>query len=125
MTNGRHRQAIQQAFAARESEAPPFAETLQAARARVSESRRGPMLAGAAAILVLAVLLIPRAPEPGLIVEDELLGETWWTAPSDSLLPVASVVPSSDALLPQRRTDIYGEIPALVPSTNPGGETLL
>ena len=125
MTNSEHKEAIRAAFAAREESAPDFAATLQAARRHTAKNRQAPLVAAAAAVALLAVVLLPDSHGPGIVADEDLLGATWWTAPSDSLLTTSAAPLRSDGLLPQRQTDIYGELPALVPSTNPGGETLL
>ena len=125
MTSSKHSEAVRAAFAAREESAPDFAVSLQAARRHAAKSRQAPLIAAAAAVALIAVMFLPEPSDPRIVADEDLLGATWWSAPSDSLLTTSVAPLRSDGLLPQRQTDIYGELPALVPSTNPGGETLL
>ena len=60
----------------------------------------------------MLVMIWPQNEAPDLISEDELLGTTSWSPPSDVLLPT-------------RRTNIFNDLPALPESTGPVGETLL
>lgn len=105
---------LRRALAAREQEAPQFACVWQAAEKRHAARRiRHRALAGVAAVVAMAALLPWRSPDVSvLVVEEELLGSTSWSAPSDVLMPI-------------RRTDIYEELPELIKSTEPDGGTLL
>ncbi|MEM9402603.1 MAG: hypothetical protein AAGA44_08975 [Pseudomonadota bacterium] len=93
--------------------APGFAETFAAAAQR--SQRRAPLLRVglpiAAAVAVVAVLTGRPEPELGLVSEAELFGSTSWRAPSDELLP-------------NRRFDIYRDLPELGESTKLQGEAL-
>ena len=93
-------------------------ESVWAAAERRSKQRRGPkvaqiaaLTAGLAALLALG-LLSPGDDSVRYVDLDELMGSTSWSAPSDFLLP-------------ERRNDIYREIPLLFESTESTGGTLL
>lgn len=112
------RHALREAQERAESgDVPAFDRVWAAAtvRARTVRSRRRAIVgsATAAAVAVFAfVLLMPRGVELQFVDEAELLGTTSWSAPSDSLLP-------------ERRFDIYQEIPVLIESTETYGGALL
>lgn len=111
----RLREALRTAQADSESgRAPDFADCWSAAerRAGVLRRRRG-VLAGSAvaAAAVLAIGLL-GGDDREYIDSDEFLGSTSWSAPSDSLLP-------------ERRFDIYSEIPLQMESTGTNGGALL
>ena len=96
---------------------PEFDRNWAAANARTRTLRRWHrVLAGsvaAAAVAAIAFgLLVPREVEMRFVDEDELLGTTSWSAPSDGLLP-------------EHRFDIYQEIPVLIESTETYGGALL
>ena len=94
---------------------PAFDTTWQAAEERHARGRRRyRYLAGAAAIVAAAVIAIyGQAPqEPAYIEVADLLDSTWWSAPSD-------------ALLPDRQFDIYQDMPEVFESTEPAGGSLL
>jgi len=96
---------------------PQFDRVWAAANARTRTSRRQRrVVAGAAAAATVAAiafgLLVPRGGELQFVDEDELLGTTSWSAPSDSLLP-------------EHQFDIYREIPVLIESTETNGGALL
>ena len=98
-----------------EADAPAFDATWQAAATRHAATRRRyRWFAGAAAVLaVIAVAFNQQTPEqPSYIEVAELLETTYWTAPSD-------------ALLPERSFDIYQELPVIFESTELEGGTLL
>ncbi|MDJ0759266.1 MAG: hypothetical protein QNJ19_07700 [Woeseiaceae bacterium] len=108
-------QRIRRAMTSADGAPPAFDEVYEAARARLVASRRRKQSAiGLAAVLALVAVLVPwQSPQsPGLVSEEELLGTTSWSAPSD-------------VLLPSRETDIFYELPALPGSTEPAGGTLL
>lgn len=94
-----------------------FDATWEAAQ-RSSERRRRLMLArnfglAASVVAVIALALLSSSDDSTQYVDvDELMGSTSWTAPSDILLP-------------ERRYDIYQEIPSLFESTESTGGTLL
>ena len=97
----------------KEGAAPDFAETFEAATQRAE--RRSTLMRASipvAAAVVLVAVIVGR-PEPGFVYvsEAELFGATSWQAPSDELLPT-------------RQFDIYRDLPDLVESTKPDGETL-
>lgn len=118
MTERRLDDAVRRAWPA-----PPgrgFAELWAGAAAREARRRqRVRALAAAAAVAALAVTLVVLMSGPGGdpdvafdLRTAELLETTRWTAPSD-------------ALLPERRVDLYGELPAMIESTDmPGGPLL-
>jgi len=89
--------------------APAFDTVYRAAERRALRSRRTRFagLAAAAAIFVLlAVTLLPTQKDEFSYLDlQELTTTTSWTAPSDSLLP-------------QRRFDIYRELPELIDVTH-------
>jgi len=99
------------------SRAPTFAVTWRAAEQRYTRSRRrNRMLAGAAAVVAVAIVGLQLQTSPTADVNyidvDELLGSTSWAAPSDVLLPA-------------HEFDIYQELPSLLESTDTAGGTLL
>lgn len=98
-----------------DAEAPAFNDTWQAATARHALARRRYRWFASAAALVAAVTVafnLQSPPEPSYIEVAELLETTYWTAPSD-------------ALLPERSFDIYQELPVIFESTELEGGTLL
>lgn len=100
----------------RDTTAPPFGEMWQRAGARYTASRRQ-YTGFAVAAAVVAMLVISfgnRAPveEAAYIEIAELLETTYWSAPSD-------------VLLPEREFDIYQELPVLFESTEPAEGALL
>ncbi len=85
------------------------------ARTRTLRRQRRVVAGSVAAAAVAAIafgLLVPREVELRFVDEDELLGTTSWSAPSDSLLP-------------EHQFDIYQEIPVLIESTETYGGALL
>ena len=96
--------------------APAFGETWQRAGARFATSRRRYTgFAAAAAITATLVIAFGNQPtvEPAAYIEvAELLETTYWSAPSD-------------VLLPEREFDIYQELPVLFESTEPAEGALL
>ncbi len=93
----------------------PFERTWQAAERRFANRRRARLgFASVAAVAaVAAITLFSRAPtETPYIQAAELLETTYWTAPSD-------------ALLPDKRFDIYQDLPELFESTEPAEGALL
>ena len=90
-------------------------EVWWAARERLAVSRRRyQRFAAVAAIVAIAFIGFharPPAQETYIEVAD-LLETTYWTAPSD-------------VLLPERQFDIYEDMPALFEATEPAGGTLL
>ena len=107
------REAVSQSWPA--SREPGFEATWQAANRRVAAGRRRyGYLAGAAAIVaaVAIAMNLQSAPETAYIEVADLLETTYWTAPSD-------------ALLPDRQFDIYQDMPEIFESTEPAGGSLL
>ncbi len=114
------RDEIRQAWPAASGDAEPsFETTWQAAqRQHAVARRRYRRFAGAAAVVAVAVIAVnfafyaqPPAGESYVEVAD-LLDSTYWTAPSD-------------ALLPDRQFDIYQDMPVIFESTEPAGGALL
>ena len=92
-----------------------FASTWRAAEKRhVSRRRHYRRFASAAAVVAAVVIALnARSPLQDSYIEvAELLESTYWTAPSD-------------VLLPQHRFDIYREIPTFIESTKLEEGTLL
>jgi len=99
------------------SRVPSFAVTWRAAEERYARSRRRyGMLAGAAAVVAIAIVGLQLQTSPtadvNYIEVDELMGSTSWTAPSD-------------VLLPRHEFDIYQELPSVIESTETAGGSLL
>ena len=99
------------------SRVPAFAMTWHAAEQRYARARRRyGMLAGAAAVVAMAIVGLQLQTSPtadvNYIEVDDLMGSTSWTAPSD-------------VLLPSHEFDIYQELPTLLESTEAAGGTLL
>ncbi len=95
--------------------APDFAVVFAAAERelRSRQHLRYGSIAAAVVIAILAVSLQPVQQQQIIYIDvEELAASTSWHAPSDSLLP-------------DRRFDIYQEIPRLFESTEPDGGTLL
>ena len=95
---------------------PPFDRVMRAAEAqRAATLRRRRWSAAAAALVTVAVIVsylqAPRQ-EVHYIEVAELLDSTYWTAPSD-------------VLLPQKEFDIYRDMPVLFESTEPAEGALL
>ena len=96
---------------------PAFEKVFAAAEAEVAaHKRRRRALGGLAAAAVIAVValtvMLPNAPTWQYVDPEELTGSTSWVAPSD-------------VLLPERRFDIYGEVPVLIESTESDEGALL
>ena len=94
---------------------PSFEDTWQAAHRRYGAGRRKyGYFAGAAAIAAAAVIAFNmQQPQQTPYIEvAELLETTYWTAPSD-------------ALLPDRQFDIYQDMPEIFESTEPAEGALL
>jgi len=94
---------------------PSFEMTWQAAQQRHAAGRlHYRRFAGAAAIVAAAVIAMYAQPPAGesYIEVADLLESTYWTAPSD-------------ALLPNRQFDIYQDMPVIFESTEPAGGALL
>lgn len=88
---------------------PAFKDVFAAAEARVAaRNRRRRALAGVAAagvvVLVTLTVMRPAEHEWQYVDPEEFASSTNWVAPSD-------------VLLPERRFDIYEEIPVLIEST--------
>lgn len=96
-------------------DAADFETVFRAAERQLSAQRRRPYV-GFAATAILAALvlnLMPRGePEFTYVDLNDLSATTAWTAPSD-------------ALLPDRKIDIYREIPRLFESTESATGALL
>lgn len=98
-----------------QDDAPPFEASWQAARRRHAAGRRryGRLAAAAALIAAVAIAISLRTPPRAHYIEvADLLETTYWSAPSD-------------ALLPQRQFDIYQDMPEIFESTEPAGGSLL
>ena len=94
---------------------PSFDDAWHAAGDRYSASRRNVrrFAAAAAVAAIAAIAMFGNAPVDVTYVEVvELMESTYWTAPSD-------------VLLPERQFDIYQDMPELFESTEPAGGTLL
>ena len=96
---------------------PGFAETWNAAQARADQVRRRFHYAAAAAVGTLAIIVVANLPAPSTdalayIDLSELENTTYWSAPSD-------------ALLPESQFDIYQDMPTLMESTEAYGGALL
>ena len=96
---------------------PGFKETWNAAEARADQHRRRFHYAAAAAVGALAIVVVANLPAPpgdalAYIDMAELENSTYWSAPSD-------------ALLPESRFDIYQDMPTLFESTEAYGGALL
>ncbi len=111
------REQLRQAWQQRSGdEVPPFDSVMRAADSRrASTLRQRRWSAAAAAVIVTAVIAVylqtPRQ-ESHYIEVAELLDSTYWTAPSD-------------VLLPDREFDIYQDMPELFESTEPAEGALL
>lgn len=118
MTDKQLTQTLKRTQAAvEEGRVPPFDEVFAKASATVHrQSRRrrvgGGLLAAAALAAVIATLLPEPQPDWQYVDPDQFASDTSWTAPSD-------------VLMPERRFDIYGEIPVLIESTETDGGSLL
>lgn len=107
------REAVRQSWP--NPSAPSFEKTWSAAtQRRAPRRRRYGFLAAAAALGAIGLITLNgQAPEQNTYIEvAELLESTYWTAPSD-------------ALLPDRQFDIYQDMPEIFESTEPAGGTLL
>ena len=96
---------------------PDFGDTIRAAEAKLSDTRRPLPIAGAAVAMVALTLVGvwmrgTNTPVDEFHIGDALLGSTQWTAPSDVLLPA-------------REFDIYRDLPELPGSTESEQGTLL
>lgn len=102
--------------AAPSGDPPSFGVVWSAAERRFAARRlRHRVLAGAAIVAAVAVFVTLRAPVDDSVAYIEVadvLESTYWSAPSD-------------VLLPERQFDIYQEIPVLMESTEPAGGALL
>ena len=99
-----------------EDKTPSFDRVWQAAEERYTSSRkRYRNVASAAAVIAATVIALNwQSPteQNNYIEIAELLGSTSWSAPSD-------------VLLPDRKFDIYQDMPVLFESTEPAGGALL
>lgn len=108
------RSALKRGLRYAQGSTPSFASVWAAAEQR-STRQRGIAIAGlsAAAAALLALGFLTSGDDAVRYVDvDELMGSTSWSAPSDFLLP-------------ERRYDVYQEIPLLFESTESYGGTLL
>ena len=100
---------------AAERREPSFDSSWQAATTRQSAARKRYQRFAAAAAIAAAVVIVVNMPaqttQPYIEVAD-LLESTYWSAPSD-------------VLLPDRQFDIYQELPVIFESTEPTGGSLL
>jgi len=109
------RDRVSQAWPAAGGNEPAFDAMWLAARQRHEISRRRYRRVAAAAAVVAAgfIFLYAQSPSQETYIEvADLMESTYWTAPSD-------------VLLPQREFDIYQDMPAIFESTIPAGGTLL
>ena len=87
---------------------PEFGDVWRRAESQFATSRRRYAGLAAVAVLLGVVAVVfgvrPAVEEPPYIEMAELLNSTYWTAPSD-------------ALLPQREFDIYQDLPEMFEST--------
>lgn len=93
----------------------PFQEVFGAAEARLRRARQRRRIALAAAAAGAAALLyalLPEQPDWQYVDPELFATSTSWSAPSD-------------VLLPQRRFDIYEDIPVLIESTESDEGALL
>jgi hypothetical protein len=107
------REAVRQSWP--DSTAPSFEETWSSARRQHASGRRRYAYVAAAAVVAAVALIALNGPVPEqntYIEVAELLESTYWTAPSD-------------ALLPDRQFDIFQDMPEIFESTEPAGGTLL
>ncbi len=116
-SDDRLREQLQQAWRRKVGDdAPSFDSVWHAAASRrAATRRRRRWIAAAAAVAVAAVFaLYQQAPrqEMHYIEVAELLDTTYWSAPSD-------------VLLPDREFDIYQDMPVLFESTEPAEGALL
>ncbi len=106
-------QQVAAAYRSKQTAAPAFDKAFELATRRV-ERRSQAVRIGlplAAAVAMAAVIVNQPEPEIIYVAEAELLGATWWQAPSDELLPT-------------HQFDIYRGLPDLIESTKVDGETL-
>ena len=111
------RERLSQAWARRAGDRqPPFDSTWQSAQSRHAalcrRYRRFAGVAATAAAIVVGLNALTSMQQPTYIEVAELLESTYWSAPSD-------------VLLPDREFDIYQDMPVLFESTEPAGGTLL
>jgi len=100
------RASLQAAQRKADGSAPEFDKVFGASEQRL-QSRRKMQFVGLAAAAVLAVLalgLLPTQEQITYVDTEELVATTFWSAPSDSLLP-------------DHQFDIYRELPELFEST--------
>ena len=103
------RQRVTEAWQRDDSaDAPAFDDVWRRAEARFAASRRQYARLAAVAVMLGVIAVVfgirPTAEEPKYIEMAELMNSTYWTAPSD-------------VLLPQREFDIYQDLPELFEST--------
>ncbi len=111
------RAALQAEQAQREAgRVPAFDDTFAVAEARASRLARRRRtafgIAAAAAVVAIAVSLLPRDESWQFVNPDDLATSTNWVAPSDVLLPEHSI-------------DLYRDIPVLIESTDSNEGALL
>lgn len=97
------------------AQTPPFDAAWAAAERRRAGRRYAYAIGAAAAAVVAAVIVLfsSGAPVQDSYVETaDLMDSTYWTAPSD-------------ALLPDREFDIYQDMPVIFESTDPAEGALL
>jgi hypothetical protein len=109
------RATLQKAQQQADGSAPSFDRVFGGAERRVRDRRRV-QFAGAAAVAAIALLavgLLPTKKQEFTYVDIEaLVATTYWSAPSD-------------ALLPEHQFDIYREIPQIFESTDTSAGALL
>ena len=118
MTDTEFERALREGLQQAEGQCVPvFADSWAAAKRRAARrgSRRylGALAVAATVVLAVAIGLLRPAEQAWQFVDpDEFASSTQWVAPSD-------------VLLPERRFDIYGEIPVLIESTGTDEGALL
>jgi hypothetical protein len=113
--NTRLRDRVSKAWPPATENEPAFDAVWLTARQRhAALRRRYQRFAGVAAMVAAAfIVLYAQSPSQKTYIEmADLMESTYWTAPSD-------------VLLPQREFDIYQDMPAMFESTEPAGGTLL
>ena len=109
------RDQVRQGWIGIDDAEPSFEMTWQAAQERHAAGQRHyrRFAAAAAVAAAIVVTLYAQAPAGESYIEvADLLESTYWTAPSD-------------ALLPDRQFDIYQDMPVIFESTEPAGGALL
>jgi len=108
MTDELLRRRVRRAMHRATPASPPFATSWHAAVGRFGRGRRRYAVLAASLLLAAVVVLTQpdsrQADEPRFVAVADLLGTTYWAAPSD-------------VLLPRHPFDIYQELPEMFEST--------